>query len=105
MRCDKKWRALICYAGSAPEASIGSRPIGSELGMQYAFLWGKVNCGLTRHHSVERALSKKPRKTEGLWKLQNPFVDREKPNPWVSIWRISMKISITFPIRSFGREL
>ncbi len=27
----KKKRALICYAGSAPEASIGSKPIGSEL--------------------------------------------------------------------------
>jgi hypothetical protein len=25
-------RALICYAGSAPEASIGSKPIGTELG-------------------------------------------------------------------------
>lgn len=24
-------RALICYAGSAPEASIGSKPFGSEL--------------------------------------------------------------------------
>jgi hypothetical protein len=44
-------------------------------------------------------------KTKGLRKLQNPFVDREKPNPWASIWPISMKISITFPIRSFGREL
>jgi len=27
----KRMRALICYAGSAPEASIGSKPIGSEL--------------------------------------------------------------------------
>lgn len=27
----KEMRALICYAGSAPEASIGSKPIGSEL--------------------------------------------------------------------------
>lgn len=33
MRCEKDWRALICYAGSAPEASIGSKPIGSELVM------------------------------------------------------------------------
>lgn len=31
MRYEKDWRALICYAGSAPEASIGSKPIGSEL--------------------------------------------------------------------------
>lgn len=31
MRFEKDWRALICYAGSAPEASIGSKPIGSEL--------------------------------------------------------------------------
>lgn len=33
MRCKKDWRALICYAGSAPEASIGSKPLGSELVM------------------------------------------------------------------------
>ena len=33
MRCEKDWRALICDAGSAPEASIGSKPIGSELVM------------------------------------------------------------------------
>lgn len=44
-------------------------------------------------------------KTKGLRKLQNPFVDREKPNPWASIWPILMKISIIFPTRSFGREL
>ncbi len=31
MRCEKDRWALICYAGSAPEASIGSKPIGSEL--------------------------------------------------------------------------
>jgi len=31
MRPEKKLRALICYAGSAPEASIDSKPIGSEL--------------------------------------------------------------------------
>lgn len=31
MRFEKDRRALICYAGSAPEASIGSKPIGSEL--------------------------------------------------------------------------
>lgn len=31
MRCEKNRRALICYAGSAPEASIGSKPLGSEL--------------------------------------------------------------------------
>lgn len=36
MRCEKDRRALICYAGSAPEASIGSKPIGSELKM---FIW------------------------------------------------------------------
>lgn len=27
---EKSW-ALICHAGSAPEASIGSKPLGSEL--------------------------------------------------------------------------
>lgn len=31
MRFEKDLRALICYAGSAPEASIGSKPMGSEL--------------------------------------------------------------------------
>lgn len=31
MRDMREMRALICYAGSAPEASIGSKPIGSEL--------------------------------------------------------------------------
>lgn len=31
MRCRGIERALICYAGSAPEASKDSRPIGSEL--------------------------------------------------------------------------
>jgi hypothetical protein len=31
MLIEKRKRALICYAGSAPEASIGSKPIGSEL--------------------------------------------------------------------------
>lgn len=31
MLLEKRKRALICYAGSAPEASIGSKPIGSEL--------------------------------------------------------------------------
>lgn len=31
MRCAEKVWALIRHAGSAPEASIGSKPIGSEL--------------------------------------------------------------------------
>lgn len=31
MRCKENLRSLICYAGSATEASIGSKPIGSEL--------------------------------------------------------------------------
>jgi len=31
MRYEEVKRALICYAGSAPEASIGSKPVGSEL--------------------------------------------------------------------------
>jgi len=31
MRCAEKVWALICHTGSAPEASIGSKPIGSEL--------------------------------------------------------------------------
>ena len=31
MRCAEKIWALIRHAGSAPEASIGSKPIGSEL--------------------------------------------------------------------------
>ena len=33
MRCKEKLRSLICYAGSATEASIGSKPMGSELKM------------------------------------------------------------------------
>lgn len=33
MRCKEKLRSLICYAGSATEASIGSKPMGSELRM------------------------------------------------------------------------
>jgi len=36
MRSEKGRRTLICYAGSASEASIGSKPIGSELDM---FIW------------------------------------------------------------------
>ena len=36
MRSEKGRRTLICYAGSASEASIGSKPIGSELKM---FIW------------------------------------------------------------------
>lgn len=31
MRSKKDRRTLICYAGSASEASIGSKPMGSEL--------------------------------------------------------------------------
>lgn len=31
MRSEKDVRTLICYAGSASEASIGSKPVGSEL--------------------------------------------------------------------------
>lgn len=31
MRCAERNWALICHAGSAPEASIGSKPLGSEL--------------------------------------------------------------------------
>jgi len=31
MPCDKMNGTLICYAGSASEASIDSKPIGSEL--------------------------------------------------------------------------
>lgn len=31
MHCKKNRRTLICYAGSASEASIGSKPLGSEL--------------------------------------------------------------------------
>ena len=30
LQTEEKW-ALICYAGSAPQASTGSKPIGSEL--------------------------------------------------------------------------
>lgn len=39
MRCVRKWWTLICYAGSASEASIGSRPMGSEL-MRYMGIVG-----------------------------------------------------------------
>jgi hypothetical protein len=31
MRSEKNGRTLICYAGSASKASIGSKPVGSEL--------------------------------------------------------------------------
>lgn len=37
MQRDGMKRALICYAGSAPEASISSKPIGSEL--EYRIYW------------------------------------------------------------------
>lgn len=36
MRSEKGRRTLICYAGSASEASIDSKPIGSEL---VTFIW------------------------------------------------------------------
>lgn len=35
MCCAEKIWALICHAGSAPEASIGSKPMGSELDIIY----------------------------------------------------------------------
>ena len=35
MRCAKRNWALIYHAGSAPEASIGSKPLGSELGSRH----------------------------------------------------------------------
>lgn len=41
MRCVRKWRTLICYAGSASEASIGSRPLGSELNTDMVIVWLK----------------------------------------------------------------
>lgn len=41
MRDLKEMWALICYAGSAPKASIGSKPIGSELDV-------KIGPGLLR---------------------------------------------------------
>jgi len=41
MRSEKEKRTLICYAGSASEASIGSKPLGSELGMFICLLLAK----------------------------------------------------------------
>ena len=41
MRCVRKWWTLICYAGSASEASIGSRPLGSELNRDMVIVWLK----------------------------------------------------------------
>lgn len=41
MRSEKEMRALICYAGSAPEASIGSKPIGSELNVEIVIVEGR----------------------------------------------------------------
>ena len=38
MLSEKEMRTLICYAGSAPEASIGSKPIGSELNVEIVIL-------------------------------------------------------------------
>lgn len=39
MRCGKGRGTLICYAGSASEASIGSRPLGSELEVYMVIVW------------------------------------------------------------------
>jgi hypothetical protein len=41
MLCVEDGRTLICYAGSASEASIGSKPIGSELKVFICILCGK----------------------------------------------------------------
>lgn len=41
MRSEKEMRTLICYAGSASEASIGSKPLGSELGTFICLLLAK----------------------------------------------------------------
>ncbi|CAA7619547.1 hypothetical protein MTBSS4_250005 [Magnetospirillum sp. SS-4] len=40
MLCEKIIRTLICYAGSASEASIGSKPIGSELKLNLGMMGG-----------------------------------------------------------------
>ena len=39
MHCGKGSGTLICYAGSASEASIGSRPLGSELAVDMVIIW------------------------------------------------------------------
>ena len=39
MQCVREWRTLICYAGSASQASIGSRPLGSELTIDMVIVW------------------------------------------------------------------
>lgn len=39
MHFEKGSRTLICYAGSASEASIGSRPMGSELSTDMVIVW------------------------------------------------------------------
>jgi hypothetical protein len=63
MRSEKDGRTLICYAGSASEASIGSKPMGSELDL----------------HMVRM-----PGRSELLHEMQ----ELEAPWPWVS-WRVS----------------
>jgi len=54
MRCAEKIWALIRHAGSAPEASIGSKPIGSELVHENASLAAK--CQEILDGSVARPL-------------------------------------------------
>jgi hypothetical protein len=41
MRSEKDGRTLICYAGSASEASIGSKPMGSELDLHMVRMPGR----------------------------------------------------------------
>lgn len=41
MRSEKDRRTLICYAGSASEASIGSKPLGSELDLHMVRMPGR----------------------------------------------------------------
>ena len=41
MRCVERNGALIRYAGSAPEASTDSRPLGSELNAYMVIVWLK----------------------------------------------------------------
>lgn len=57
MRCAEDKRTLICYAGSASEASIGSKPIGSELAPLISILGAKSQYAIDRPGSLASHLN------------------------------------------------
>lgn len=52
MLCVEGKRTLICYAGSASEASIGSKPVGSELRSLICSVWAKSQDSLDSQESL-----------------------------------------------------